>query len=98
LGVHVEAHFGCEAHELVMVGDRCVCVYMFVCVLCACECKGVRVCVCECGRLYMMYVCVCFRMRACMCAYMSMCVSSIELHSLHHITNLRLAQEAGHIF
>jgi len=31
LGVHVEAHFGCEAHELVMVGDRCVCVYMFVC-------------------------------------------------------------------
>ena len=30
----VEAHFGCEAHELVMVGDRCVCIYVCVCAVC----------------------------------------------------------------
>ena len=34
LGVHVEAQFGCEAQELVMVGERCVCIYVCVCAVC----------------------------------------------------------------
>ena len=62
----VEAHFGCEAHELVMVGDRCVCLYICLCVR---HTLGVHVEAhfgCEAHELVMVgdrcvciYVCVC---------------------------------------